>query len=257
MEVVYSDGCSLMAGAEHESWRVNPNTGYEECDTTWSAVLQKRYFPNAKFISRATTATSNFSIARRTLHYVNDLLNDYDPSDILVCIMWTSIYRKEFRTDKGYFSTLPTDNSVSFKQKPTGEIMDYNLRKNILKEYNLYNLADSYYKALNQPINFTLDSMAQIEYVNLFLQKHRIRSIQCHGLGEHFYHLQNDYDEYLQSMTDRIKNLNIYYINKRPPQGFYEWANGSHKLGPGLHPLEGAHEMWANLLAKKYLTSTL
>jgi hypothetical protein len=93
--------------------------------------------------------------------------------------------------------------------------------------------------------------------VNLFLQKHRIRSIQCHGLGEHFYHLQNDYDEYLQSMTDRIKNLNIYYINKRPPQGFYEWANGSHKLGPGLHPLEGAHEMWANLLAKKYLTSTL
>jgi len=56
-------------------------------------------------------------------------------------------------------------------------------------------------------------------------------------------------------MTDRIKNLDIYYINKRPPQGFYEWANGSYKLGPGLHPLEGAHEMWANLLAKKYLTN--
>lgn len=252
--IIYSDGCSLMAGNEHISWTMNTDTGYEECNTVWSAVLRDVHFPTAKLYSRATTGSSNFSIARRTIHYVNQLLQTYNTKDILVCIMWTSIYRKEYCTDKGYFTTLPTDNKLSMNEKPTGNLMDYNERKKLLEEYNLLDLSDVYYKTFNKQNNFIYDSMAQIDYVNLFLKTHKIKSIQCYGFGDHFI---NTGDKFVNSLMQKINTYDIFYIKKFAAQGFYEWANGSHKLGPGLHPLESAHNMWANLLAKKYLTSTL
>ena len=250
--IIYSDGCSLMSGNEHSSWTMNTATGYEECDSVWSAVIRNKHFPTATMVSRATTGSSNFSIARRTLHYVTELLKTYKSSDILVCIMWTSIYRKEYSTDKGYFSTLPTDNKLSLAGEPKGTLMDYSARKQLLQDYNLLELSDVYYKTLNKQNNFIFDSMTQIEYVNLFLNTNKIKSIQCYGFGDH--NIKTN-DKFVNSLLDRIKTYDIYYIKKLQRQGFYEWANGSHKLGPGLHPLESAHSMWANLLEKKYLTS--
>ena len=250
--IIYSDGCSLMSGNEHDSWTMNTSTGYEECNSVWSAVLRDKHFPTAKLDSKATTGSSNFSIARRTVHYVNQLLKTHNANEILVCIMWTSIYRKEYLTDKGYFTTLPTDNRLSLKGEATGALMDYSARKKLLEEYKLLDLSDVYYKTLHKQNNFIFDSMVQIEYVNLFLKHNKIKSIQCYGFGDH---CTNTDDTFINDIQSRLHEYDIFYIDKLQPQGFYEWANGSHKLGPGLHPLEGAHDMWANLLAKKYLTS--
>jgi len=250
--IIYSDGCSLMSGNEHNSWAMNTDTGYEECDSVWSAIIRNKYFPDAQLYSRATTGSSNFGIARRTLHYVCELLKTYKADEILVCIMWSSIYRKEYSTDNGYFTTLPTDNKLSLAEEPSGALMNHSARKQLLQDYNLLELADVYYKTLNKQNNFIYDSMTQIEYVNLFLKTHKIKSIQCYGFGEHMIKTE---DKFINNTLQRLGTYDIFYIKKLQAQGFYEWAKGAHKLGPGLHPLEGAHEMWANLLAKKYLTN--
>ena len=271
MQVIYSDGCSLMAGNEHTAWTMNTVSGYEECDTVWSAVIQKKYFPDAQLYSRATTACSNYSIARRTIKFVTKLLELHNPADILVCIMWTSMFRKEYRITAeqnsnklrsndqiNFVTTLPTDNMVSLNQTPTGKVANNQDRIDYLTRNNLLELSDLYYRSNNHPINFAFHSMTQIEYVNLFLESKGIKSIQCYGFGDHFWYKKNNdfaVDFYTDEIAKRIEEYDIFYVNKHLKHGFYEWAKGAHKLGPGLHPLEGAHEMWANLLAKKYLTN--
>lgn len=265
VKIIYSDGCSMMAGSEHKSWKLNPETGYEECDTTWPALIKKIVFPKSKLYSRASTGSSNYGIARRTVYSLNKILQDYPPEDILVCIMWTSMYRKDYRIEHeenenkletndeyNYITTLPTDNLISFSEKPAGAIADYNHRKNFLRRNNLLEISNSYYKNLNHPVNFTYDSFVQIEYTNLFLKHNNIKSIQCFGFGDHYYYQQqNNKDVYTDDIIKRCQQYKIYSIDLDTPQGFYEWAARSYDLGPGLHPLELAHKQWARQMMRK------
>jgi hypothetical protein len=268
VKIIYSDGCSLMAGAEHKSWKVNDETGYEECDTVWPALLQKSFFSDAEIFSRAVTSSSNFGIARRTVKFVSQLLEKFDPSDILVCIMWTSMYRKDYRVrnefnpnkhknndEKNFISILPTDNLVSLNQKPKGALANNKMRMQLLRKNDLLQVTDSFYRNFNNPMAFTYDSFSQIEYVNLFLENKGIKSIQCYGFGDHFYHEQHDKtigkDFYTKEIADRCKKYDIYYVRKERPIGFYEWASDSFELGPGLHPLEAAHKTWARQMMRK------
>lgn len=269
MKILYSDGCSLMAGAEHNSWRINVDTGYEECDTVWSAIIQKNFFPDYTFMSRATTGSSNYSIARRVVKNISDLLKNNDAKDIIVCLMWTSMYRKDIRVEKefnpnipknslenNFITLLPTDTKLSLKKLPTGTLADNNFRKTFLQKNNLYEFSNSMYCSLNHPINYVFDSLTQIEYVNLFLKLHKIKTIQCFGFGDHFYHKNTneayEQDHYTEDILERIKQYKIYFVDKFRKEGFYEWAQGGHPMGPGLHPLHQAHQMWVRQLARDY-----
>jgi len=268
VKIIYSDGCSLMAGAEHKSWKVNDETGYEECDTVWPVLLKQSCFKDAQIFSRASTGSSNFGIARRTVKFVSQLLEKYEPSDILVCIMWTSMYRRDYRVrnevnpnkhknndEINFIATLPTDNLVSLNQKPTGELANNKTRIELLRKNDLLQVTDSFYRNFNNPMAFTYDSYAQIEYVNLFLKFHNIKSVQCYAFGDHFYHEQHDKtigkDFYTKEIADRCKDYEIYYVRKERPIGFYEWASDSFELGPGLHPLDAAHKTWARQMMRK------
>lgn len=269
MKILYSDGCSLMAGAEHNSWRINPDTGYEECDTVWSAILHKNFFPDYSYMSRATTGSSNYSIARRVVKNVSELLKDNNAKDIIVCLMWTSMYRKDIRVTQEYnpnihknslennfITLLPTDTKSNLKKSPTGAIANNHTRKTFLEKNNLFAYSNSLYNNFNHPINYTFDSLTQIEYVNLFLKLHEIKNIQCFGFGDHFYYKNTndpyEKDFYTDDILERIKQYKIYYVDKFPQEGFYEWAKGGHPLGPGLHPLHQAHQMWVRQLARDY-----
>ena len=268
VKIIYSDGCSLMAGAEHKSWKVNDETGYEECDSVWPALIQKNCFSDAEIFSRASTSSSNYGIARRTVKFVTKLMETYNPKDILVCIMWTSMYRKDYRVrnednpnkhknndEKNFISTLPTDNLVSLNKKLSGELADNKARLQLLKRNDLLQVTDSFYRNFNNPMAFTYDSFAQIEYVNLFLKLHDIKSVQCYAFGDHFYYQQKDNtvgeDFYTKEIADRCKQYDIYFVRKQYPIGFYEWASESFELGPGLHPLEAAHKVWARQMMRK------
>lgn len=249
----------MMAGSEHKSWKINEQTGYEECDTVWPAIIQSRIYPDSIMYSRASTGSSNFGIARRTIKHVTDILKTYKPEQILVCIMWTSMFRKEYRIEYeqnankhknndewNYVTTLPTDNLISLGQSPSGKLADNNQRKMFLRRNNLLEVANSYYKNINIPISFTLESFSQIEYVNLFLDLHKIKSIQCFGFNDHFlYEQYKNTDVYTESIKDRLKKYKIYTIENNGILGFYEYSKKYHKLGPGLHPLENAHKEWS------------
>lgn len=270
IKIIYSDGCSLMAGAEHKSWTINTETGYEECDTVWSKYIQKNCFAKANFLSRASTGSSNYGIARRTIKFVTTLMHRYHASDILVCIMWTSMHRKDYRVrneinpnkhknndEVNFMTTLPTDNLVSLNEKPTGTLADNKLRLQLLRQNDLLQVSDSFYRNFNNPWAFTYDSYAQIEYVNLFLKAHGIKSLQCFAFGDHFYYKEPIKDRtiskdfYTDEIANRCKEYNIYYLNRERPIGFYEWAVESYELGPGLHPLDQAHLYWSRHMEKK------
>jgi len=270
IKVIYSDGCSLMAGAEHDSWRINDDTGFEECDTVWPVYIQKNLFAQSTMFSRATTGSSNYGIARRTIKFVNELLEKYDPDEILVCIMWTSLYRTEFRVDKetnenrprnndevNFISILPTDNMIHLNQKPTGELADNNYRKKFLHSNKLLKVSDSLYQSMNRNLNFAYYSYSQIEYVNLFLKSHGIKSLQCFGFGCHLDYknfvptADVAHDNYTRQIAKRCEEYDIYYVRKKFAEGFYEWAGHSHKFGPGLHPLDGAHLQWSRQMMRK------
>ena len=257
-KIIYADGCSLMAGAEVDTWLVDAD-GWEWCYKTWPSILQSKYFPNAKYYPKAVTASSNRGIRRRTIHYVTDLLKRYRNHEILVCIMWTSMFRREIRVTKeinpnkigkqeiNYMNLLPTDGDLSIPLK--GTLANNKERINYLENNNVHGFAKEMYRALNDPLTWYQDSFAEIEATNLFLQENRIRSYQCFGFGDHIraeYARYSAIDEYTESMVKRLKRFNTYH----PNIGFYEWATqNQYELGPGLHPLEDAHKDWAVKMA--------
>jgi hypothetical protein len=260
-KVVYADGCSLMAGAEVDTWFVDLD-GWEWCYKTWPSLLQAKYFPNAKFYPRAVTGASNRSIRRRTIYHVSELLKKYRNHEILVCIMWTSMYRREVRVTRevnpnkvgkeelNYINLLPTDMDLTVPLQ--GELANNNRRIEYLESNKLHNFAREMYKSLNDPLTFFQDSFAEIEATNLFLQDNRIRSMQCFGFGDHARHEYARYSEvdgYTSAMVKRLKTYNTY----QPNIGFYEWATSNkYDLGPGLHPLEDAHKDWSRKMSDFY-----
>ena len=108
IKMIYNDGCSLGAGAEHNSWEMSPD-GIENCDSTWTDIIKNKYYPNAKKMTRATTGTSNRGIRRRTIHNILELLETYKSDNILVFIMSNGIF---------VWETVPTymifDDNICF-----------------------------------------------------------------------------------------------------------------------------------------------
>jgi|DEB0MinimDraft_10_1074344.scaffolds.fasta_scaffold40353_2 hypothetical protein len=260
IKIIYNDGCSLGAGAEHKSWEMLPE-GEEICDSTWTDIIKTKYYPNAKKITKATTGSSNRGIRRRTIHNVLELLETYKSDEILVFIMWTSFYRREFllsnpKLDRGnkYFTLLPSDTARGLKS-PTGKLVNSDERRTILKDNHLDIIADEIYTHHNKPLNHLYESLADVEATNMFLKLHSIRSVQCFGFGSDVNpNLVLDLDDvYTNSIVKRVLKYNIYYIPTSPPQGFYEYSVGQHfELGPGLHPLESAHRAWANIIPRHF-----
>jgi hypothetical protein len=262
IKMIYNDGCSLGSGAEHNSWEMLPD-GIENCDSTWTDIIKNKYYPNAKKMTRATTGTSNRGIRRRTIHNILELLETYKSDNILVFIMWTSIYRREFlladpKLDRGdkYFTLLPSDTTKGLNQL-TGKLANSSERETILKDNHLNTIADEIYTHHNEPINHLYESLADIEATNMFLRLHRIKSVQCFGFGCDINPNLILGDVYTDAIIKRILKYNIYYIPTNPAQGFYEYSVGQQfELGPGLHPLEHAHRAWANIIPRHFrLTS--
>ena len=258
IKIIYNDGCSLGAGVEHKSWEMLPE-GDEICDSTWTDIIKTKYYPNAKKITKATTGSSNRGIRRRTIHYVLELLETYKSDEILVFIMWTSFYRREFllsnpKLDRGdnYFTLLPSDTTRGLKS-PTGKLANSDERRTILKDNHLDTIADEIYTHHNEPINHLYESLADIEATNMFLRIHRIKSVQCFGFGSDINPNLILGDVYTDAIINRVLKYNIYYIPTAPTQGFYEYSVGQQfELGPGLHPLEHAHRAWANIIPRHF-----
>ena len=266
-KIIYTDGCSLMAGTEHAEWRVEDN-GFESCPTVWPAYMQQKYYPHAKLYQRAITGTSNRGIRRRTIHYLNELLTEYKSSDILVCIMWTSVFRQEFRLaiehkkskpvkdEQGFVTLLPSD--IDLDAEMYGYIADKNARKEYITANRLDRIARWLYKDLHDPISFVLDTLYEIEATNLFLQQKRIKSVQYFAFGDVTYKeiIKNtDMDAYTKALWKRVLQYKIMQPTKigLKYEGFYERAfRKGFKAGPGLHPLEDAHKEWLDIVDQSF-----
>ena len=77
IKVVYAEGCSITAGAEHKDWQMRGELEYSQ--TTWAGQIHKLCFPNAKYFPTARSGASQSHIRRRALFYLNELLNKYKP----------------------------------------------------------------------------------------------------------------------------------------------------------------------------------
>jgi hypothetical protein len=97
IKVVYVNGCSHMCGAEIEGPNVMVNDSQKE--KSWTGQLVKKYFPNAKYINESIPGQCNEMISIVTQDSLNDLLLDYDPSEIYVIIGWTDFYRRTFHSE--------------------------------------------------------------------------------------------------------------------------------------------------------------
>lgn len=269
IKIVYAEGCSLTSGAEHRDWRMT-TAGIEFSETTWAAQIQQRCFPSARYFSTARSVSSNSHIRRRAIYYLTQLLKEYIGSEIVFLVQWTDINRKEVRIptvkntkkyqvfiDKDeslYTGLLPIDlPGVEEFSNPIANQKDRNewLRQNnILNYYNEYNM-----NVVSKEVSM-YHTLTEIETVRTFCNLHGIRLIETVGFGElvgNYGPLRTE-DKFLLDLVDRVDPKNsIFYVKDSNAEGIWDWAiRVKLPLGPGRHPLEGAHRTWASMMLNHY-----
>lgn len=269
IKLVYAEGCSITSGAEHRDWYMS-NQGLECSETTWTAQVQQRCFPDAKYFSSARSASSNSHIRRRAIHFLSQMLQEHQGNEIVFLVQWTDINRKEVRVptiqntknyqvfidkDESLYTTiLPIDlPGVEEFSNPIANQKHRNdwLRTNkILDFYNEYNM-----HVVSKEVSM-YDTLAEIETVRNFCRLHGIKLYETCGFGElvgHYGPLKTE-DKFLIELVDRVNpTKTIFHIKDVNPEGIWDWAiRVNLPLGPGRHPLEGAHRTWAKMFIDHY-----
>lgn len=269
IKVVYAEGCSITAGAEHKDWQMRGGLEYSE--STWAGQIKKLCFPNAKYFPTARSGASQSHIRRRALFYLNELLETYKPEEILFLAQWTCPNRMEVRVreheptknfsllidedESHYLYCLPIDlpktNNMGNKlvdQKDRNTWLAVNRVKTIFNEWNMH--------ILNPETN-QYNSLSEIETVRNFCKLHNIKMYETVGFGDlvGYYHPVNESkDKFVDSLLKRVDvKHTAFFCNDYKPEGLLEYAKRiGCKLGPGGHPLEEAHAHWARMMINYY-----
>ena len=193
---------------------------FSECITgnvvTWPTQLEKS-LPDYKHISTGLGSQGNGLISRKIIYEVSQQLkNGVDPSDILVCIMWSSVSRFDTYFDFSHpeFLKVPQnwmDNPTSF------------VRENNHKKWQIFNhhwtaikLNKLYYRELYSDVMATIQTLEHILRVQWFLKTHNISYTMTTYMAHVFEKVNHPECKYLYDMIDKDHFL--------PVTGEYEWC---------------------------------
>lgn len=199
--------------------------------SNWVAHLGR--FFGAEVINEAVGGSSNDRIVRTTMQYIAKYVCDgKDTSDLIVTIGWSNPGRREFawadpvkqKQEGGlYFQIVPT-----WRPPSLAKIHDY------------------YYENLHSTREAEVRFLIDVLTLQNMLKINNIRYLFCRGIPSFRNHQDVVHDEVasLEGMIDKTRfhdfNQNSSLLIKAN-----EWKL---PIGPGLHPLEEAHQRWAETL---------
>ena len=264
---VIAGGCSFTAGSElaDEDWeRAHKGICYELSHTAWPNLLQEKMFTNATVDNTAVPGADYGSIVRRIIYQTRHQLRIHKPEDIVVVVMWTSILRREYpsiyppgrkiETDEDRFLTsLPSDGDGKTKGYSNEMLLR---RRQMWASEHLTRTIVEFYSRRDTHDNHVYYPLQQLEYLINWLENHNIKYFFTSAFKDIEPELLNQDNIFLQDMIARLNRPNN--IHTKDGLGFWDWAT-AFKYEKGKesdHPLEQAHNDWADLFSKWILTKS-
>ena len=270
IKMLYANGCSLTEGSELGNDKFNfdekkygPNTSrifdhltkehvaYIESNNYVYRLKEMLNIPEHQ--NNALGGSCNKRILRTSIIDIEFLLTKYDPSEIFVVIGWTSFDRTEVFTGTHFQQVVPSHIPHDFT-KGQKKYMEY------YSEVVLEQLED-----------VLLRHMSEIIILKKYLEKKNITYLFTYALASY---LEPDYGDEAVQIASKNHDVNVFtnFVNyeswflgpnlkfpadmyelflKMNSFTFYDFANkNGYKCGNGFHPLEEAHEAWADELHK-------
>ena len=257
-------GCSFTAGNELHDWNGRQHTTgiiRPRSNATWANALQKSMFPNATLDNTAISGSGYGSTVRRVIFQTNKMLKIYNPSEIVVCIMWTSILRLEFPTiyppgkiiqddEDKFIHTLPSDGDSSTPMN-RGALKER--KKSLADEYLVRTVVEFYTRRATAD-NHIYYPLQQLEYLTSWLQARGVKFYYTTAFNDLISLEHHNKNIYYDDMKNRLDLKNLIHLESN--QGFWEYAKtNNYECGKEAdHPLEPAHLKWAELFEKWILT---
>jgi hypothetical protein len=266
VKVVYAEGCSITAGAEHADWQMT-NQGLEYSQTTWAGQIAKMCFPKAKYFPTARSGASQSHIRRRSLFYLNQLLKEYKPNEILFLAQWTCPNRTEVRVkehtptknfsllidedESHYIYSLPID--LPKTENLGNRLVDQKDRNKWLAVNRVQTLFYQWNMHIISPETNAYNNLTEIESIRNFCKLHGIQMYETIGFGDligYYNPVTNCKDKFVNDLIERVDLKNTaFYCNDYKSEGLLEYSKRTGaKVGPGGHPLEEAHSHWARMM---------
>lgn len=219
-------------------------------------------FTNATVDNTAVPGADYGSIVRRIIYQTRRQLKIHKPEDIVVVVMWTSILRREYPSiyptgrkikthEDRFLTSLPSDGDG--KTKGYSNAMLY-MRRQMWASEHLTRTNVEFYARRDTHDNHVYYPLQQLEYLTNWLENHNIKYFFTSAFNDIQPELLNQDNIFLQDMVGRLNLPNN--IHTEDSLGFYDWAT-KFKYEKGKeseHPLEQAHNDWADLFSKWILT---
>lgn len=211
------------------------------------------------------SGASNFRIVRTTMASVNELLKTYQAEELLVVIGWSGFSRYELFYENAWWTLSPTFSKIDIPNKDLAKmcelynkwiipelrylvsthLMHVNQMKDFLESRNIkYVFSYGIAEAMN--LNYSMDERWELE------NNKEIRSLyELSGFGKNWV-FNDPLGEFGEAPSYET------FIEKMTHKAFFDFAKDKNfKFGSGLHPLETAHDAWAQHLRNHVITKGL
>ena len=256
---VVSGGCSFTAGAELADHKrlIEPLGSIRFAgESTWAHRVQKNLYPSATVDNVGMVGSDFGSCVRRVIYHIDNLIKSFNPEEIVVLVMWTSLTRREYPRilpkksieryvdDEDKFFCSQTTDADGFFSPHKGTIKQ---RRAILSEEYLKNTIRDFYRNRTESSNIIYYPLQQIEYLISYLNSQNVKFYFTSAFDDFAYYItmEREPNIFLDGMIKRLDLKNI--IHREDNLGFYNWAKqNGYKFGPQVHPLEKAHKIWGD-----------
>lgn len=227
---------------------------------SWAALTAKNL--NMEYVCTAKPGGSNSSIARRCLYNVEQSLKQN--KKVVVGVMWTYIHRleihpkiniqnKKFRLDD--YSTVSGHHSLSFEEKMKNFGLEMN--DNRVEFFKFSHKTDELAGAgeisrcnlkFMSDVLYLIESLKSLLLLKYYLESNNINYFFIKASDD--INIDNTYgDPYCEAFKQIADSANWLSI-----PNFYTWAkNNNFKIGFANHPLEEAHQAYAEQFIIPYV----
>lgn len=243
MKHLVTSGCSFSKPGDFTK-------GTSENPSTWPEHLS-RILKADKSIHLGVSSNGQELISRKAIHTVNQLLENTDPNDILVGIMWSTVDRRQFYIPNGY------DKKYLLEPNPSPDNPHLWPDEDNYGKWHLQNagfrnkFAANYYKNVYDITQSIINSYEHVLRTQWFLKLNNIKYFMS-TINEHSF--EGDWNnssvqiDYLKNMMDWTKFLpaQLPWIKQNTPRCKDEY----------FHPNQSQHQLYVEQVILPYLDQT-
>ncbi len=249
MTILIAGGDSFTYGSELQDC-VNTKEKNQFSNSTWSALIAQKL--GMSYGCVAIPGNSNAGIARRVMRAVENNRKEYD---VAVAVMWTFPNRFEFRftCDTGqretpWYSITPwthetqIDRIKSHFVKNNDNILQHHTNHSReMAQNGIGDFSKNYYMMVgDSEVWEYYTTYKEIVFLQNYLEKHSVPYVFT-SAPQLF--VQQSKDSDMDMLQSQINMNNFYNF-----EGFYHWAcDNGYPIGT-THPLELAHEDFAQII---------